>query len=403
MHKKTRSNYWVWGLGVIVCLMIIPIHRFTQYIFFLTQESKRILIITMNGSGGHIATAKSLSNNLNHKYEIDMVPIDFATSSIYDDFIMPHPIVRACYNLVACLQWEMSATLYHLFSKKLNRILSFSRYECVICVTPWLIPTIIKLLDHLKLNTPLIIIPTDLHDPLTLYSKIPIGSYWFYPGSSRATYLLGSDRLMQQAESLGIKSVVPISGMVIDKKFTTKTTPKSLIRKDLGIPSDAKVVLFLFGSCASLEMVDLAKIMQQHPDYYCVFICGKSASVKAKIELLDKDKKYRVLGFVNNVDQWMQAADVCVGKPGPGIISECTSSFLPIVVKGGFDVMLQEKYNVEYITSKQIGKVLKDWNELPQAVTDIISNKEKYAEVFAAIPKNNALEEACDYIESVSK
>ena len=359
-------------------------------------------------TGGHMASAKTIARGLRDRgIHSDIIDIDHYCDP-FDILISPseevvrRKIGRLLFNIMAPTLWNYATVLGLPSVILLHRILLNHNYEFIISVTPHSSQIISRLIKNTHLDIPFFVIPTDIADPIGTRFYFNRKQYWF--GSSKdtnTTYLLGSDRLRQQAESLGIKSIVPISGMVIDKKFSTKTTPKSLIRKDLGIPSDAKVVLFLFGSCASLEMVDLAKIMQQHPEYYCVFICGKSASVKAKIELLDKDKKYRVLGFVNNVDQWMQAADVCVGKPGPGIISECTSSCLPIVVKGGFDVMLQEKYNVEYITTKQIGKVLKDWNELPQAVTDIISNKEKYAEVFAAIPRNKALEEVCEYIERV--
>ena len=58
-------------------------------------------------------------------------------------------------------------------------------------------------------------------------------------------------------------------------------------------------------------------------------------------------------GFVNNMEEWMSAADVIVTKAGPGTIAEAIVSNLPIVLNGF--IPCQEFGNVNFVTSRGLG------------------------------------------------
>ena len=367
------------------------------------NKGKRVLIITMQGSGGHMSAAKAIKANLK-EYQCDLLPMDNSENNeslmkTYEE-IMQSPWRRVVYNFYAPFQWHF-AYLSDFIYPIMMKILPENKYAAIISVVPWLHREIKNILLELDLDLPILIIPTDLEDPLITYNVLGFGTYWLDPTHDDIMYLLGSEKLIEQAKHLGITNVKPVSGMIINKKFTELKNSKAQLRQELGIPLDTKVVLFLFGSCASMEMVELFKIMQKHPEYYCVFICGKAVNIKSKLEELDKDKKCKILGFVNNVEEWMKLSDVCVGKPGPGVISECMASGIPIVIKDGIDVMLQEKYNVEYIKEKGVGETLKNWKELPKLLQSILQNYDKYTQTFAALPKNNALDEVCEVVREV--
>ena len=63
-------------------------------------------------------------------------------------------------------------------------------------------------------------------------------------------------------------------------------------------------------------------------------ICGKNASVRAKLLSIDWPSNVAVvvLGFVPEISVYMAAADLLVTKAGPGTIAEACSYGVPMVL-----------------------------------------------------------------------
>ena len=405
MKKKTKFKRKV-ALSILligsICLGVwfyFQVPESSAVLTFNNIKAKgKILIVTTDCTGAHMSAAKAIRDNLK-EISHDFYLVNEKTYLKIWESVMIYSWIRVLYNVFAPILWAVNSIFFVINGDGLKDLVLKNKYDCVISVMPWHNKKIHKQLKEIK--TSFLVIPTDLEDPLITYNVLGFGTYWLDPTHDDIMYLLGSEKLIEQAKHLGITNVKPVSGMIINKKFTELKNSKAQLRQELGIPLDTKVVLFLFGSCASMEMVELFKIMQKHPEYYCVFICGKAVNIKSKLEELDKDKKCKILGFVNNVEEWMKLSDVCVGKPGPGVISECMASGIPIVIKDGIDVMLQEKYNVEYIKEKGVGETLKNWKELPKLLQSILQNYDKYTQTFAALPKNNALDEVCEVVREV--
>lgn len=62
-----------------------------------------------------------------------------------------------------------------------------------------------------------------------------------------------------------------------------------------------------------------------------------------------------VTGFTSNVAGLMRCADVLVGKPGPGVVSEAYVSGLPCVLLTGGGVMAQEEAVVDWVVAAGVG------------------------------------------------
>ena len=374
----------------------------------------QVLILTLNASGGHMSAAQALGESLkNRGIYSDILPIDqycdpFSMFGLHYEQATRSSFGRLWINkILGPTYWLFLPVITHSLRVLLPEILD--NYKCIVSVMPFL-GTLFSYLEEFH-TLPTILIPTDLHDPFVYFHWIPNflatspvmshhPGYWLESKDAYGLYLLGSEKLVEQAKEIGLVNFKPISGMIIKKQFTDLQTSKVELQKKLGIPLGKKVVLFLFGSCGSIEMIKLIKIMQ-NSDYYCVFVCGKSKEIKRMLEKLDVDKKHRILGFIDNVPEWMKASDICVGKPGPGVISECIASNIPLVVKDGPDVMMQEKYNLEYIKGKKLGGLVRKWKELPALLEEMFRDYAQYQEAIAAIPKNNALEETCSLIQKI--
>ena len=361
-----------------------------------------VLILSMEASGAHLSSAKAIKSKLqNYNIKCDIVLADYYCdpTSVIGSFY--ETATRTSLGRIALNQvfapgyWMTTPIITRPFSLTISHLLKDSRYKCVVSVIPFNF--------NIKSNVPFIIIPTDMVDPKEQFILDYMPGYWFNRTTLNAYYLLASERIRAQAIQVGISPdrIRKISGLIVNEAFTSQTKTKAQLRQALRIEKDAKVVLFLFGSCGSTEMVDLMNIMDQHPQYHCIFVCGKAKELKARLDGLNVNGKHQVLGFVTNVAELMTASDVVVGKPGGTVTAESIACKVPIVMRSGIDVMLQERYNVDYIKELGVGEVVTDWNDLPEMLEWMFENYSEYAENFKTIPKNNALQETVEFIKEV--
>jgi 1,2-diacylglycerol 3-beta-galactosyltransferase len=109
----------------------------------------------------------------------------------------------------------------------------------------------------------------------------------------------------------------------------------------LGIDTDLPTVLLVGGGDGMGGIVDIAKKMGNRlgadsttPQYQMVVVCGNNQ--KAKDSLMEANfgqgVKVSVQGFVQNMDEWMQASDALVTKAGPGTIAEASICGLPCML-----------------------------------------------------------------------
>lgn len=67
----------------------------------------------------------------------------------------------------------------------------------------------------------------------------------------------------------------------------------------------------------------IKKILKDHRDLQMIIIAGKNDSFKNY--LLNEhghDENVAILGFVNNIQDYFNASDIMIGKPGPATILE---------------------------------------------------------------------------------
>ena len=68
---------------------------------------------------------------------------------------------------------------------------------------------------------------------------------------------------------------------------------------------------------------------------HLIVVCGRNKAVRDKLEGHGwpiPDFKPTILGFVDNIDEYMTAADIIVTKAGPGTIAEAMIKGLPVLL-----------------------------------------------------------------------
>lgn len=116
---------------------------------------------------------------------------------------------------------------------------------------------------------------------------------------------------------------------------------KENLRSYLGLDQGLPTVLVVGGGDGMGGIVDIASALgtslgerSETPAYQMVVVCGSNEEAKKKLSCQGWGQGVKVLvqGFVNNMDEWMNASDALVTKAGPGTIAEASICGLPCML-----------------------------------------------------------------------
>jgi 1,2-diacylglycerol 3-beta-galactosyltransferase len=184
----------------------------------------------------------------------------------------------------------------------------------------------------------------------------------------------------EAARQRGLKSGVQpekihLVGMPIAERFNLPSADKAVLRHKLGWPQNLPVVLLIGGGdgIGPIETVARAIDKARLPLMLAV-ICGRNHHLETHLQNLSFQIPCRIFGFVNDMHDFMRAADILVTKAGPGTISEGFCTGLPIILYSKMPG--QEDGNVTYVeqegagvwapTPEKVVETLGDWLDHPQ-------------------------------------
>ncbi len=164
-------------------------------------------------------------------------------------------------------------------------------------------------------------------------------------------------------------------GLAVDRRFTELPgDPEGIaaIRGRLGLRPDAFVVLVCGGADGSGGLVKHARALAAASlDVDVVVICGRNQRARSALAGLHtrSGRPVRVLGYVDNMAEWMRASDVVVSKAGPGTIAEALCCGLPLLLV--WYLPGQERGNVEWVVDIGAGRYVPHDDQLVDAVAEL--------------------------------
>jgi 1,2-diacylglycerol 3-beta-galactosyltransferase len=164
-------------------------------------------------------------------------------------------------------------------------------------------------------------------------------------------------------------------GLPVDAAFARPfpdVDERRSLRGRLGLAEDRFTVLVCGGADGSGGLPPRARaIAASGLDVGLAVICGRNNRARQRLSGL-RDAAGRVvpvLGFVDNMADWMRAADVVVTKAGPGTISEALCSGLPMLLT--WYIPGQERGNLEWVVDIGAGRYVRRPGELVDAIAEL--------------------------------
>jgi 1,2-diacylglycerol 3-beta-galactosyltransferase len=151
--------------------------------------------------------------------------------------------------------------------------------------------------------------------------------------------------------------------------YAQENIDRLAVRRELGLATDLRTGIVLFGGYGSKVMYDTAeKLDASQLSVQLILICGRNEKLAAKL----RSRKWRmpvtIVGFTKEVHKLMHAADFLIGKPGPGSIAEAVVRKLPVLIECNAWTLPQERFNAEWVSTQRVGIVLNSMQEVVSGV-----------------------------------
>jgi UDP-N-acetylglucosamine:LPS N-acetylglucosamine transferase len=379
------------------------------------DKEPRVLLFTIDAGGGHRAAARALVAGA----EEAGFAWRFRVES-FQEILLGLDLLRRlvgvsledAYNLILRRNWNMLMVpllrLMHAVIRIRRRALVRRLGEwlrtvpcpaAVVSVMPNFNGVMRDAIEATHPGTPLVVVLTDLAD-------FP-PRFWIEPGIDRV--VVGTDEAREQALGLGLppERITRVSGMVLNPSFYRAggAEGREGARKGLGLGTEDFVVTLLFGGKGSPQMVPLARgLLEADPGWTVIAICGDNPALVERLAPLEAryPGRLRRLGFTDRVAELMAASDVLVTKPGPGSLAEAFHQRVPVVVIRNRHTIPQERFNTDYVARHGLGRVVRDWREIPRAVAELGRDpveRERSRERLVALPPNRAVYEVLEAID----
>lgn len=216
-------------------------------------------------------------------------------------------------------------------------------------------------------------------------------------------FITASESLTYRAVKKGIRrEIIHPFGIPVHPKFYRRVSREEA-RRRLGYDQDSRVIL-LMGGGLGYGMVDgqAGRILSVREKLELAVVCGNNGRQRSEFEKI-RDKmpfaKIHVYGFVDNVNDMMDAADLLVSKPGGLTVTEALLKGLPMVVIN--PIAGHEERNLEFLLN-QGACVRADKNfPLDEAVAMLLSDRQRVEDMkrrIACLAKPNAGQDLVDFI-----
>jgi len=346
------------------------------------DKKPHVLFLFSDTGGGHRSAAEAIIEALNVYFP------NRVTTEMLDFFIeyAPPPFDMAVTTYAPMAQvpdlWELGYKLSNgkYRSKLVQEVLwPYIRKAAENLVEEH--PCDLFLSVHPIINTPILRTLGPDHDPYIVVITDLVTTHAFWYNKNASLTLSPTEEAKQRGIEIGMApESIEVVGQPIADKFRKPSASKKELREELGWPGDLPVVLMVGGGEGmgpieqTVRAVDKAKL-----DLMMAIIAGRNETLKTSLENAALQTPKEIYGFVDNMPDLMNAADIIITKAGPGTISEAFIAGLPIILYSRMPG--QEEGNVDYVVQKgagvwapypeQVVTTLRYWVENPDVLQEI--------------------------------
>jgi processive 1,2-diacylglycerol beta-glucosyltransferase len=329
----------------------------------------KVLVLSAAAGSGHLSAAEAVKSAFEQRQAAREVrhidALDYTNklfrrvySKTYIDLVNNAPEVLGWLYDQLDKPWKnekLRLTFDKLNTRPFIKMLEAERPDIVVC-THFLPAEIISWLKYKnRLDCRLAIVVTDFD----------VHAMWLCQHFEH--YFVALDETRVHLSELGIpQDKISVTGIPINPLFA-EPKDKQVMRRRHGLLED-RITLLVSAGGFGVGPVEhlLAALAKMQTPAQVVAICGRSEDLKNRLEKLARKLQsaspvaFKIIGFTRQMDEWMAAADLIVGKPGGLTTSEALAKGLVFVIVN--PIPGQEERNADHLL--ELGAAIRA-NNLP--------------------------------------
>jgi 1,2-diacylglycerol 3-beta-galactosyltransferase len=347
---------------------------------------KKILIPMIEAGGGHVMPALAIKDAIEElypgKYKVDVIDFAKECGAYWDDKIIkgfwdwalerPELITNLNKLLDSMSYFTRSNTImrfmYRQFVRKGMRYIA--EYKPDIIFSTHFFCTSVAVFAKERYNSRYKIF-SYMTDPVRGHNM------WVNPRVNAvvAATKEASEYLIKQGQP---KSRLKIMPFPLNKKFFIKIDKsKNQILSELGLNLSLKTILATSGGQGIGETANYINMLYEaQMPFNIIAVCGKNKELYNKLTELKTHKKSNtsmvVLGFVNNMHELLEAADLAIAKGGASTTFELLVKNVPAIFT--HSAALHEQGNIDFCVKNKMGWFVRNKKEFMSVIDSILSS-----------------------------
>lgn len=316
---------------------------------------RKVLILSASAGAGHLRAAQAIERaflSMEAAQEVRHIDVLEYTNKLFRNFYsktyieMVNVMPEALGWLYDYLDKPWKNERRRLTFDKLNtrpfvKLLEQEQPDMVVCThfLPAEIISWLKVKERIRTRQAIVVTDLDVH------------AMWLVHHVEH--YFVALQETRVHLQQLGISpEKVTVSGIPVDPIFAEKKDKRTMRRKH-GLKEDRTTILISAGGFGVGPIEHLVQsLLDLHHPAQIVAVCGRSQELKARLDRiaarrLPQQLSLQVTGYTTEMDEYMAAADLMVGKPGGLTTSEALAKGLVFVIVN--PIPGQEERNADHL------------------------------------------------------
>jgi UDP-N-acetylglucosamine:LPS N-acetylglucosamine transferase len=349
----------------------------------------KILIISSDTGGGHRSAAAAIVAGVQKFFEGDSYAVR-VVRAVEESHHLSEKLVRF-YNWVLRNRQHWMKYLYWFINRFRPETREFFYRRSVGYVSdlferwcPHVVVSVHPLTQHAFAR---VLKELGLAGKIPLVTVVTDPCYGFWKGwacDDVTLYLVASEEAKQQLVDYGIQAErIKVSGMPVHPKFELPDERAAqAARSALGLDPQKFTVFVNAGWVGGGNVPQIFReLVRGELDVQAIFLAGKNEELRAEAETIASSAKFpvKVIGYSEQVEQLMQAANVMVSKLGGLTTFEALACRLPIIADATTPPMPQESGAAKLLVKRGAGVLLQRASDIVPVVRRMVEDLPYYA------------------------
>ena len=358
------------------------------------QRNPKILIISSDTGGGHRSAAAAIVAGVQKFFDGESYAVR-VVRAVEESHHLAEKLVRL-YNWILRNRQHWMKYYYWIINRIRPDTREFFHKRCVGYVRelferwcPHIVVSVHPLTQHIFGR---VLKDLGLAGRVPLVSVVTDPCYGFWKGwacDAVTLYLVASEEARRQLIDYGVAPErIKISGMPVHPKFAYPGEEAAqAARRALGLDPEKFTVFVNAGWVGGGNIPQIFReLARGELDVQAIFLAGKNEDLRAVAETIALDAPFpiKVIGYSDEIEKLMSAANVMISKLGGLTTFEALACRVPIIADMITEPMPQEAGTANLIVQRGAGVMLKRSSDVVPVVRRMLEDELHYSRLRAA-------------------